>query len=114
MYPTRSAPYANGDSGTYQFLDAWKDAYGYHDRSNADLHGWGLEQERKLKRRWQFWTYSLGPSLNYGDTGAVPGTPYDEITRYNATNGTKSIGLIYKLVHDCGFQMTDEISRIKI
>ncbi len=90
------SPYANG-GGTYQFLDAWKDAYGFHDRLNADLNGWGLGQEVKLRRRWEFWTYSLGPSLNYDDTGAVPGTPYTEIARYNPTNGTKSIGLIYKV-----------------
>jgi general secretion pathway protein G len=90
------SPWANG-GGEYQFLDAWKDAYGYHDYKNANEHGWGDEQTRKLGRRWEFWTYSLGPSFNYDKTGAVPGTSYERIARYSPTNGTDSIGLIFRV-----------------
>lgn len=87
----------NKENSNFMFVDAWQDAYCYHDYKEAKRNNWGDQYSERLGRTWAFWTVSLGPSLNYDESGAVPGSNYDRIARYDSSNGTMSIGLIYRV-----------------
>ena len=87
----------NNTNSKYQFVDSWKDAYGFHDFKEANRNGWAVQYSERLGRSWAFWTFSLGPSLNYDDSGAVPGSSYTRVARYNTSNGVISVGLIYRV-----------------
>lgn len=90
-------PAYNNPNAKYQFVDAWKDAYGYHDFKEASRNGWGYQYTERLGRPWGFWTFSLGPSYNYDESGAVPGSSYERVARYDSSNGVVSIGLVYRV-----------------
>ena len=75
----------------------WGNNYGYYDSETAEKNRWKALYDRLLDRSWGFMTFSLGPSLNYFESGALPGSTKDEIFRYDPSNGINSVGLIYKV-----------------
>ena len=87
----------NIQNSKYQFVDSWIDVYGFHDYKEAARNNWGDQYTERLGRPWAYWTYSLGPSFNYDESGAVPGSNYPRISRYDSSNGVISIGLIYRV-----------------